>query len=325
VTPFDARKLVLSGVGFAVALGAIFLIGEAYARLWPPRDIREHFGQGTSRAGIYRSDPQLGADYRSYDEFQSENAARLAALGPLHAATPAWLFFGNSFVQASGMMADTARRMRSDRRIFNLGRNVDLPLRAAQARQLLAAGLKPERIFFVLLPLDVAHIGKRPLSFVAVSPEGAITTRLRWPEPPWTTVVRGSRLAAIAWLRGGRADGDPGFDRRKVAATPSARVRGDLARILDHLAETSRRHGVPVTVIVLPDREQIFGRTGFGFQDTVRELSRSARFDFYDARTTLVEADDKRGLFLPDWHFNERGNTLVMQGLLAHLRSGASP
>ena len=137
--------------------------------------------------------------------------------------------------------------------------------------------------------------------------------------------MRGSRLAAIAWLRSGRAVGDPGFDRRKVAANPSARVRGDLARILDDLAETSRRYGVPVTVIVLPDREQIFGRAGFGFQDTVRELSRRARLDFYDARAPLVEADNKRGLFLPDWHFNERGNTLVMQGLLAHLRNSASP
>ena len=324
MAPFGARKLVLTGVGFAVALGAVLLIGEAYARLWPPRDVREHFGQGAPRSGIYRPDAQLGADYRSYDEFRSENAARLAALGPFASANPTWLFFGNSFAQAPGMMADTARRMRPDRRIFNLGRNVDLHVRAAQARQLLAAGLKPERIFFVLLPLDAVYVGRRPLSFIAVSPEGAITTRPRWPDPPWTAVVRDSRLAAIAWLRSGRADGDPGFDSRKVAAAPSARVRGDLARILAHLAETSRRYGVPVTIVVLPNREQIFGREGFGFQDAMRELSRDAGFDFYDARAPLVEVDDKRGLFLPDWHFNERGNTLVMQALLVHLRNGAS-
>jgi hypothetical protein len=175
------------------------------------------------------------------------------------------------------------------------------------------------------LPLDLVHIGRRPLSFIAVTPGGAITTRPRWPDPPWTGLVRVSRLAAIAWLRSGRADGDPGFDRRKVAAIPSARVRGDLSRILEHVADTSRRHGVPVTVVVLPDREQVFGRAGFGFQDTVRELSRSAHLDFYDARAPLVEADDKPGLFLPDWHLSQRGNTLVMQGLLAHLRNGASP
>ncbi len=57
----------------------------------------------------------------------------------------------------------------------------------------------------------------------------------------------------------------------------------------------------------------------------MRELSRDAGFDFYDARAPLVEVDDKRGLFLPDWHFNERGNTLVMQALLVHLRNSASP
>ena len=322
---FDARKLVLTGVGFAVAFGAVFLIGEAYARLWPPRDVREHFGRGVSQPGIYRSDAQLGADYRSFEEFRGENAARLAALGPLKSATPTWLFFGNSFVQAPGMMADTARHMRPGYRIFNLGRNVELPLRAAQARHLLAAGLKSERMFFVLLPLDVMHIGQRPLSFIAVTPEGAITTSHAGPiglGRPWCAA------AGLPPSRGFAAAGQSatrGSTGARSQLIPSARVRGDLARILDDLAETSRRYGVPVTVIVLPDREQIFGRAGFGFQDTVRELSRRARLDFYDARAPLVEADNKRGLFLPDWHFNERGNTLVMQGLLAHLRNSASP
>jgi hypothetical protein len=215
--------------------------------------------------------------------------------------------------------------MRPERRVFNLGRNVELPLRAAQARHLLAAGLRPERMLFVLLPVDALAIGKRPLSFIDVTSEGAIATRLRWPDPPWTGLVTGSRLASIAWIRSGRSDGDPGFNRHKVAEAPSARVRDDLARILDHLAETSRRYGVPATVIVLPNREQVFGRAGFGFQDMLRELSRKARLDFYDGRTPLLNADDKRALFLPDWHFNERGNALLMQGLLAHLDSGKRP
>jgi hypothetical protein len=319
------RRATLFCVGLAAAFAIILLIGEAYARLAPPRDVSEHFGQGAARVGIYRSDPQLGADYRSFEEFRKENAARLAELGPLKSAIPTWLLFGNSFVQATGMMADTARRMQPDRRVFNLGRNIEIPLRAAQARHLLAAGLRPERMFFVLLPLDLIQIGKRPLSFIDVTSDGAITTRLRWPDQPWTGLVTGSRLASIAWIRSGRSDGDPAFNRHKVAEAPSARVLDDLARILDHLAETSRRYGVPVTVVALPNREQVFGRAGFGFQDALRDLSRNAGFDFYDGSAALLNVDDTRALFLPDWHFNEQGNTLLMQGLLAHLHSREQP
>jgi hypothetical protein len=313
------------GVGAVAALSVVLLIGEGYARLAPPKDVRAHFSSGGPKVGIYRPDPQLGADYRSFEELRKENAARLAELGPLDAPRPTWLFFGNSFVQARGMMADTARRMRPDHRIFNLGRNVEMPLRAAQARHLLAAGLRPERMFFVLLPLDLTHIGKRPLSFIDVTPDGAITSRLRWPDPPWTNLATGSRLASIAWLRSGRSDGDPSFNRHKVADAPSARVRDDLARIIDHLAATSRHYGVPMTVIAVPNREQVFGRADFGFQATLAELSRVAGFDFYDARGALLGVEDTRALFLPDWHFNERGNTLLMQGLLAHLESGVRP
>lgn len=319
------RGSVAFGVGFVATLGAVLLIGEAYARLAPPKDVGEHIAPSAPKIGMYRPDPELGADYRSFDDLRGENAARLAELGPLDSAKPTWLFFGNSFVQAHGMMADTARRMRPDRRVFNLGRNVELPLRAAQARHLLVAGLRPERMFFVLLPLDLVHIGRRPLAFIEITPGGAITTRLRWPDPPWTLPVAGSRLASIAWVRSGRADGDPTFNRHKVAEAPSTRVRNDLARILDHLAETSRRYGVPTTVIAIPNREQVFGRAGFGFQDALRELSRKAGLDFYDARSVLLNVDDTRAVFLPDWHFNERGNALLMQGLLSHLESRERP
>src|SRR5262245_54989454 len=239
-------------LGLLSSLAAILLIGEAFARLSLPRDIRQHFGDDAVRRGIYRPDPELGADYQSYEDFRADNATRLAELGPLDAPTPTWLFLGNSFVQAPGMLADTAQRMRPDLRIVHLQKNVELPLRAAQARQLLSAGLWPQRIFFVLLPVDMLHIGKRPLSFIAVTEQGAIATRLRWPDAPWSLLIPGSRLATIAWIRSGRSDGDPSFTLRRIAETPSARVRDDLSRILNHLADTSRRFDVPVTVVVIP-------------------------------------------------------------------------
>ena len=48
----------------------------------------------------------LGASYGSYDTFAAENTRHLREQDPLDLPVP--LFFGNLFVQADGMIADTA-------------------------------------------------------------------------------------------------------------------------------------------------------------------------------------------------------------------------
>lgn len=250
---------------------------------------------------------------------------RLRELGPLNSPKPTWLFFGNSFVQANGMIAETAARLLPDKRIFTLQKNILLPLRAAQARLLLEAGLRAERIFFVVVTIDLLQIGWRPLDFIDVSPGGAIITRLRWPDEPWGDFLSTSRLATIAWIRSGRAEGDPGFNKHRVGAAPSPRLLEDLSRILGHLAETSRRFSVPVTVVAIANRDQIFGWSPFRLQDEMREISRRLNLDFYDTRGSLLAASDKRSLFLPDRHFSERGNTLLVQDLIEHVRTLTTP
>ena len=60
--------------------------------------------------------------------------------------------FGNSFVQAAGMLGDTAQAELPDRQIFYLKRNEPIYLRVAQFRLLLVNGLRPERAFFIVLP-----------------------------------------------------------------------------------------------------------------------------------------------------------------------------
>jgi hypothetical protein len=306
-------------LGCVAALIGLLVLGEAYLRVWQPRDVREYFGGDIGVRGIYRSDPVLGVAYQSYAGFAGENARRLAQLGPLASQRPTWLFFGNSFVQAPGMLADTAQAALPERRIFHLARNEILPLRVDQARLLLEAGLRPQRIFFALMPHELWMIGRRPLSFIQVNRQGVITTRIRLPDPPWDRLVSGSRLAAIAWIRLGRAHGDPSFRPRAVAETPSERVQADLRRLFAGLGETSRKFAVPVTLVLIPIREQILGRASFGFQDAVMPLCRQAGFDCYDARGPLMKAADKPSLFLPDWHFTARGNRLLLDGLLAHL------
>jgi hypothetical protein len=311
-------------LGAAAALAAVLLLGEAYLRFWLPLDVRGYFGERSGASGIYRPDAVLGVDYRSWEDFRAENAARLNELGPLASATPTWLMLGNSFVQAPGMLAETARAALPERRIFYLGRNEILPLRVAQVRLLGQAGLRPERIFFVLLPNDLWQIGKRPLSFIAVNGDGAIATRMRRPAPPWDVAISRSLLASIAWIRAGRAEGDPAFRPAAVAGTPSLRLQDDLRRLLGELAAVSRRFALPVTVVVLPNREQVFGKAPFGFQNAVRDISRTAGLDFYDARGLFLDEPDKPSLFAPDWHFSARGNRLLLQGLLAHLERGAT-
>lgn len=310
--------------GFLVCAAAVLLIGEALARLAWPQDVRDLLDPGSGNPGAYRSDPQIGADFRSFEEFRRLNAASLSRLGPLDSAKSTWLLFGNSFVQGPGHLADTAERMLPDMRIFAMRQFVELPLRAAEARQLLDNGLRPERIFFVMLPIDLLQIGKRPLSYIEVRPDGGLATRLRWPGEPWGTAVKSSRLATIAWIRSGRAAGDPSFDPRRIDATPQPRVQEDLLRIFGHLAETSRRHNVPVTVVALPNRDQVFGRAGLGFQDTLAQLAGKAGLDFLDARRPYADASDKMSLFVPDWHFSARGNAMLVELLIEHAKSRAS-
>ena len=317
------RKAMSCGLGMCAAFAAVLALGEAYARLRLPSDIRQHLGEHLTNNNIYKPDPILGADYRSYEDFHAENIQVLTDLGPLDSPMPTWLFFGNSFVQGPGMLADTARAARPDKRIFNIGKNVDLPLRVAQARLLLEAGLRPQRIFFILLPHDLWSIGRRPLSFIEVTAEGAIATRMRWPDSAWGNVVAASRIMTIAWIRSGRATPDPGFDWHLVAGVPSPRVAADLADMLGVLAELFRQFGVPTTVVAVPNREQIFGKSGFGFQEALKELCALAGLDYFDARHPLVDVADKAALFESDWHFSARGNALLLGGLLEHVEKRA--
>jgi hypothetical protein len=308
-------------VAAVAAVFCVLALGEGFARFAPPQVVRDYFRYGEAADGIFRPDPELGADYRSFDVLQRAFADAFDAIGPLQDPTPTWLMFGNSFVQAPGMLADTARAAMPDKRIVNLPRNVDLPLRVAQARLLLDAGLRPQRLIFVLLPLDMTHIGSRPLAYIDVTPNGAITTRARWPEGPLGVVTNASRLAAIAWIRSGRSVGDPAFRREDVSNAPSPRVRQDLATILGVLARSARQHDVPVTVVAIPNREQIFGQHGRGFQAELGAICADLGLDFFDAGPVFVADADKKTLFLPDWHFSERGNRLLLGGLLDHLGS----
>ena len=304
--------------GLSFGLIAPLLFAEIFVRLRPPSDIQPWLGEQSPLTGIYRSDPVLGADYRSSEDFRREYAARLGKLGPLDSAQPTWAWFGNSFVQAPAMLAETAQVELPRIRMFYLGRNEPINLRVAQVRLLLENGLRPQRIVFVLLPIDVAVSGKQPLASILVTSHGAITYRVPTPGPPMDALLRVSRLATVAWVRSGQHVWDRSFRPGLVTRTLSPMLASDLHNFMSVLGDASRKSAVPITVLLIPNREQIFGTAGFALQDAVVGLCREERLDCFDARHVFGDDVDKTSLFLPDWHFTQRGNRLLLTRLLAH-------
>src|SRR5262249_58597198 len=166
----------------------LFLLAEVFLRFFPPPELHEYLGAASPRSGSFVADADFGVAYRSWDNFAADYAARLRDLGELRPTPadprPIWAFFGNSFVQAPGMLGDHVRDHVFDRRAFYLARNELLCVRLTQARLLLERGFRPERIFFALMPLDVASLGVQPLETVTASEPGALCYRPRLPHWP---------------------------------------------------------------------------------------------------------------------------------------------
>jgi hypothetical protein len=313
----------LAACGALLAVGLLGGLGEAYVRLFPPRDL----GDGGTERGPFAPDPDFGVGYRSWQTFRGDNP-RLDPYLPLDApgdGRPVWAFFGNSFVQAPGMLADTARARVPARRVFNLGRNEHLCVRMAQVRLLLDNGLKPERVFFELMPLDASPLGPDPLDALDVTPRGALHVRPRAPDGPAGWLVENSALARAAWVRSGRSHADPDFRPASLDEGVGPRLQTDLDRLFAALARAARAHDVPVTVLLLPNHEQITRGAPCGFQDALTPLLARHGIDVFDPREAFRRYADKPALFIPDKHFSDLGNRILLDELLRHLDSVGAP
>lgn len=309
------------GCGLAVALlaGA----AELYLRLFPPHDLYPYLGDQSPLTGIYKPDDDFSVTYRSWDAFAADNADRLREYLPLEAnpdGRPMWAFFGNSFVQAPGMLADQTRAHVADHHVFNLGKNEPLFVRLAQIKLLLEHGLKPERIFVELMPVDVINIGTQPLETNHVTDRGALTYRLP-PQARFLHQLTGSsRVALAASVRAGRQSGNPSFrSDRLYEGVPEPLLR-DLRQLFGNLARVAREHQVPVTVLLIPAYHQIREGASSGFQDTLGALFREQGMDVFHPRDAFRRQPDLDGLFIPDRHFSDRGNAILLAELLKHLQ-----
>ena len=317
------RSIGMFSLGVVCATVLPALLAEGLLRALPPADLDPYLGDSSSRSDVFQAHPQFAITYRSWETFCEEYQDALAPHLPLtdHPdSRPVWAFFGNSFIQAPGMLGDVVTAAVPEKRILYLRRNELLPVRLAQIELLLDAGLRPERIFIELMPIDTLPLHRHPLDSYRVTSKGALTFQPRLPTGCGRWAIEHSRLALTAWVRSGLHEDVPGDLCRGIDAT----LRSNLDRMFGHLAQRARAYGVPVTILLIPAHEQSLGRSTFGFNDAVREVLAKHGYDFIDPREAFVRHPDPQQLYIPDKHLSDAGNELLLAELLQQLPATGS-
>jgi len=320
--PARGRARLQFAAGFAVATAVLIAVGELALRAAPPRTVQPYL-EDDDRPGPFRSDERYGVQYRSWDAFRADYADALQPHEFLF-TTPdpprTWAIFGSSFVHAPGMLADTARKYVPNRHNFNLGRNEFLYVRAAQIELLLEHGLRPERIVFAIMPLDAAVFAQHTLDMVHSGRGGAMAFDPSLP-PVSGGIIRHSRLALAGWVRADLQQVVPFYKPGEMVSRVHPVIRSEMRTLFGRIGEATSRHRVPVTLLLIPNFEQVTKGAGYAFQDEMTKLATEAGMDVCDARNEFAAYPDKPALFLPDKHFSDLGNRLLLAELVAHLHA----
>ena len=313
-------------LGAVAGFLAVLLAGEAFLRLSSPDDLRPYLGRQLALTGPYVADPATGADYRTFDLFADGYRERLDALARDNAGRPVWMLFGNSFTQAPGMLGDTAQAAVSAIQFFYLQRNEPLYLRVAQFRQLVANGHRPDRVIFVVLPIDLLGIALDPVAGIEVTSGGALGKVTRKP-PFLAPLLDRSRLALAAWTRGGRNTLLPGFKSRHVLDPLPDLLPQELDRLFGEIARVAHASGIEGAIVFIPNKEQLFGDPRRTPQDAFSSAAARAGLDFIDTTADFLAESDKPDLLIPDGHLSDRGNAVLLDALrkrLPELETGTS-
>lgn len=318
-------KVVSFLAGGFVAIASLLVPAEIFLRCFPPRDIEPFLQETSSLTGPWNPHQAFGATYASTEEFQSEYRQRWSqVLQARSSSTPVWALFGNSFIQMKGMLADTLRDSVPDRVIFHLGRNELLNVRLAQIEILLQDGLRPERFVIALMPVDLIALGEQPLDTIQVTRNGGYAYRPRLPTGVGGSLLDSSRLALTAWLRTGLHVGNPSFDRHRLYEGVHPILANDVRSMFAYLAEALHRASTPATILLIPAYHQIAAGAPFQFQDDLAPIFAELGYDVLDPRAAF-RVDDPESLFLPDRHFNDKGNAILARELLAHIGYSVPP
>jgi len=317
--PITKRRSWIVAAGVVLGLLLPLALGEAFLRVRPPENIRQFIDGDPALQRHYRSDPVLRMKYRSPDLYQPAEAPPLAQIEK-SVSKPTWAVFGVSFGKG---ISETARRMMPSHRIlFFREVNDRLNMRVQQARMILDYGIKIDRLVFVLIPLEIARYTETPLSAFNINKDGAVVYDLRMPPKPFDAVVKNSRLAMIGWVRARRHNAIPNFRLSTITETVPDTVRQDFRIMFGELGRLQREKGVPVTIVILPDRRQVLNDgSNYTLQKTMTSLAAEAGIDIYDPVELLRAQPDRRALYVPDWHYTELGYGLVVDGLNAHFEN----
>ena len=143
--------------------------------------------------------------------------------------------------------------------------------------------------------------------------------RWRWPSGGLGRLVRASALGRTAWIRCRLAL--PRWRRPSLYEAVDDHTASDVERLFGKLALAARQHQVPITVMLIPAYHQVVKNAHFAFQDRLTEILGPLGYDVFDPRQAYLGVSDRENLFLPDLHFNARGNALLLEELLRHTRS----
>jgi hypothetical protein len=306
----------LFSLGALCAAAVPLALAEAFVRFSPPADLEQYLGESSREAGVFREHRELAATYCSWEAFHEQNQTHLAPHLPLTGhpdPRPVWALFGNSFIQAPGMLGDTLAAASPDTRFFYLKRNELLPVRLAQIEWLLNSGFHPQRIIVELMPIDTMPLIWHPLDSWYVTSRGALTWRPQVPAGACRWFVDHSRLALAAWVRSGASEHKP----RDLCGAVDPTLRDDLDQLFASLSRTSRACGVPVAILLIPAHEQSIGKATFAFQDSVTDFLAAHGFDVIDPRGSFVDHNRPEELYIPDKHLSAAGNELLVRTLLS--------
>lgn len=321
--PFRGKERRRFVAGVLLSAGLLVGVAEGFLRLFPMPDLHLYLGEESPSSGPFVADPEWVVAYRNWDAFAAENEKALAPYLPLSGNAdprPVWAFFGNSFVQDPGGLADSVRDKVSDRHVFKLGRLEQIEVRLAQVRLLLEHGFRPERLFVELMCVDTLRLGPHPLASTRVTPRGAITYVPVLPPGPLGRLIGQSRLALTARVRVGDHKGNSRFNMVHLYQRVEEPLLGDLCRLFGNLARLTRKHNIPTTIGLLPDNNQILRRSGFAFQDAFTPLLHEMGFDVFDPREAFLAHPDPASLYMKCGHFNAVGNRIQADDLLRHLQ-----
>jgi hypothetical protein len=171
----------------------------------------------------------------------------------------------------------------------------------------------------VLIPLDVSIFAQHGLDQYRATEGGALAYTPRLPSIGGALVTH-SRLALKGWTRTTLHQNLPFFSASSLYARVDPAIRADVRTLFRHFADSARRHGVPVTAVLLPSYDQVIRGATFAMQDALAEEARQVGFDVCDVREAFRVWRDRPALFIPDKHFSDTGNCLLLSEVLAHVK-----